>query len=410
MVKNKTIVLAVTGSIAVYKATDLASKLTQDGAKVIVVMTKAAQEFVNPMTFQRVTDQPTITDMFGRATESENWHISLAEQADIVVIAPATANTIAKLAAGIADDILGCTVLATKAPILISPAMHTNMYENTITQENINKLKARRMMFVGPAEGRLASGGWGRGRFVEIDEIRGTIHQLLGRFGDLSKVKILVSAGGTQEPLDPVRHISNRSSGKMGFAIAEAARDRGAEVALVSAPTTLVPPVGVRLIRVQTAIQMRDACILADADADVVIMAAAPADYRPKLKSPGKIKKGTETLNLELAENPDIFAELKGNSIRVGFAAESENLVKNAKEKLERKNLDLIVANDITRPGSGFDADDNRVVLIDCAGKVAKLPLLPKQEVADKILDRVAALLDAKNKAKSNISTKKKTK
>jgi phosphopantothenoylcysteine decarboxylase/phosphopantothenate--cysteine ligase len=400
MIKNKTVILGITGSIAAYKAADLASKLTQDGARVITVMTASAQEFVKPLTFKRVTNQPAITGMFDRDSGAEDWHISLAEQADVVAIAPATANIIAKLAAGIADDILTCTVLATNAPILISPAMHSNMYENQITQENINKLKSRGVTFVGPAEGRLASGGWGRGRFIETDEIRGTIHQILGRLGDLAKVKILVSAGGTQEPLDPVRHISNRSSGKMGYALAEAARDRGAEVALVSAPTALVPPVGVKLIRVQTTIQMRDACILASADADVVIMAAAPADYRPKLTSSEKIKKGeTEIWSLELSENPDILGALKGDLIRVGFAAESEHLLKNAREKRFKKNLDLIVANDITQINSGFDADSNKVILIDRDGKVTRLPLLPKLEVADKILDRVVALMNLKRRA-----------
>jgi len=400
MIKNKTVVLGITGSIAAYKAADLASKLTQDGAKVITVMTASAQEFVKPLTFKRVTGQPVVTGMFDRSSGDEDWHISLAEQADLVAIAPATANIIAKLAAGIADDSLTCTGLATRAPVLISPAMHSNMYENPATQENIGKLKSRGVIFVGPAEGRLASGGWGRGRFIETDEIRGTIHQVLGRFGDLAKVKILVSAGGTQEPLDPVRHISNRSSGKMGYAIAEAARDRGAEVALVSAPTALVPPVGVKLIRVQTAIQMRDACILASADADVVIMAAAPADYRPKTTSPEKIKKGDlDTWSLELAENPDILGALKGDLIRVGFAAESEHLLKNAREKRFKKNLDLIVANDITQPNSGFDADSNKVILIDRDGKVTRLPLLPKLEVADKILDRVVALMNLKRRA-----------
>lgn len=400
MIKDKTVVLGITGSIAAYKAADLASKLTQDGARVITVMTASAQEFVKPLTFKRVTDQPVITGMFDRDSGAEDWHISLAEQADVVAIAPATANIIAKLAAGIADDILTCTVLATRAPVLISPAMHSNMYENPATQDNISALKARGVTFVGPAEGRLASGGWGRGRFIETDDIRGTIHQILGRLGDLAKVKILVSAGGTQEPLDPVRHISNRSSGKMGYAIAEAARDRGAEVALVSAPTALVPPVGVKLIRVQTTIQMRDACILAGADADVVIMAAAPADYRAKMTSSEKIKKGdAETWSLELAENPDILGALKGDMIRVGFAAESEHLLKNAREKRFKKNLDLIVANDITQINSGFDADSNKVVLIDRDGKVTRLPLLPKLEVADKILDRVVALLNLKKRA-----------
>ena len=400
MIKNKTVILGVTGSIAVYKAADLASKLTQDGAKVIVVMTESAQEFVKPLTFKTVTNHPTVTGMFDRTADAEDWHISLADQADVVVIAPATANIIAKLASGIADDILTCTVLATKAPIVICPAMHSNMYLNKVTQENIARLEARDVSFIGPAEGRLASGGFGPGRFSDVEEIRGAIHKILGREGDLANMKILVSAGGTQEPLDPVRHISNRSSGKMGYAIAEAARDRGAAVTLVSAPVALTPPAGVKLVKVQTAIQMRDACIKAALHADAVVMAAAPADYRPKETAANKIKKGaSDTLSLELAENPDILGALKGNFIRVGFAAESENLLENAREKLSKKNLDLIVANDITMRNSGFDADTNKVVLIDREGRVTKLSLMPKLEVADKILDRVAALYAAKHKA-----------
>jgi phosphopantothenoylcysteine decarboxylase/phosphopantothenate--cysteine ligase len=393
MVRDKTIVLGVTGSIAVYKAVDLASKLTQDGARVIVVMTQSAQEFVRPLSFQRVTDQPVVIGMFGPQAEPRDWHISLAEQADLLIIAPATANIIAKLAAGIADDVLSCTALATRAPVLVAPAMHANMYENSITQENIAKLKGRGIDFVGPSVGRLASGGWGPGRLADVDEVRGLVHQVLGRGGDLAGRKLVVSAGGTQEPLDPVRHITNRSSGRMGYAIAEAARDRGAEVVLVSAPTALVPPVGVKLMNVQTAIQMRDAFVEAAVGADAIIMAAAPADYRPKETARAKIKKGAEAFSLELAENPDILREVKSKCIRVGFAAESENLVKNAKAKLHSKNLDLIVANDITASDSGFDAETNKVVLIDRDDKVKKLPLLPKSEVADRILDRVVALL-----------------
>lgn len=393
MVRDKTIVLGVTGSIAVYKAVDLASKLTQDGARVIVVMTESAQELVKPLSFQRVTEQPVVTGMFGVQAEHGSWHISLAEQADLIVIAPATANTIAKIAAGIADDVLTCTVLASRSPVLVSPAMHTTMYESSITQDNIAKLKERDIEFVGPAIGRLASGDWGPGRFAEIDEIRGAIHQILGRGGDLADRKVVVSAGGTQEPLDPVRHIANRSSGRMGYAIAEAARDRGAEVVLVSAPTALIAPVGVSVINVQTAVQMRDAVVEATANADALIMAGAPADYRPRFTSAGKIKKGSDMVSLELEENPDILNEVKGKCIRVGFAAESEDLVKNAKSKLKSKALDLIVANDITAPDSGFDAETNRVVIIDRSGNVKKLPLLTKPEVADRILDRVAALL-----------------
>ena len=406
MVRDKTIVLGVTGSIAVYKAVDLASKLTQDGARVIVVMTESAQEFVRPLSFQRVTDQPVVTGMFGPQVEQRDWHISLAEQADLLVIAPATANIIAKLAAGIADDVLTCTALATRAPVLVAPAMHANMYENRITQENIANLKERSTDFVGPSVGRLASGDWGPGRFADVDEIRGMIHQILGRGGDLAGRKLVVSAGGTQEPLDPVRHITNRSSGRMGYAIAEASRDRGAEVVLVSAPTALIPPVGVSVINVQTAVQMRDAVVEATANADALIMAGAPADYRPRFTSAGKIKKGLDTVRLELEENPDILTEVRGKCIRVGFAAESENLVKNAKAKLQTKDLDLIIANDITAPDSGFDSETNRVVIIDRAGTVKKLPLLTKSEVADRILDRVVVLLPKAKARKSKINKK----
>jgi len=400
MVQDKTIVLGVTGSIAAYKAVELASKLTQEGARVDVVMTKSAQEFVTPLTFRSITNRPVVTEMFDLASEFSIEHVALAERADIVVIAPATANIIAKLAGGIADDILCCTVLATKVPVIVAPAMNVNMYQNQITQENITRLKERGFNFVGPAYGRLASGDRGLGRLAEIDEIMGTIHQVLGRGGDLAGRRIVVSAGGTQEPIDPVRHISNRSSGKMGFALAEAARDRGATVILVSAPTALTPPVGMKVVQVQTTLQMRDAIADAARKADALLMAAAPVDYRPAAIAERKIKKGTEALTLELVGTPDILSEVRGDFIRVGFAAESENLVENAKEKLKKKKLDLIVANDITATDSGFGADTNRVVLIDRSGKVTKLPLLAKSEVAHKILDRVAELLPKRRKAK----------
>jgi len=393
MVRDKTIVLGVTGSIAAYKAVELASKLTQEGAKVDVVMTQSAQEFVTPLTFRNITQRPVVTRMFDLASEFSVEHVALAERADLVVIAPATANTIAKLAGGIADDMLCCTVLATKAPVIVAPAMNVNMYENQVTQENIARLQGRGFTFVGPTYGRLASGAWGLGRLAEIDDILGAIRQALGRGGDLAGRRIVVSAGGTQEPIDPVRHISNRSSGKMGYALAEAARDRGAGVVLVSGPTTLNPPVGVEVVRVQTTIQMRDAIADAAGKADALLMAAAPADYRPAAIAETKIKKGREKLTIELVENPDIISEVKGDFIRVGFAAESENLVDNAKEKLKRKNLDLIVANDITAADSGFAVDTNRVVIIDRSGKVESLPLLSKSEVAHRVLDRVAELL-----------------
>ena len=396
MVRDKTIVLGITGSVAAYKAVELASKLTQDGARVDVVMTGSAQEFVAPLTFRSVTQRPVVTEMFDLESEFSIEHVSLAERAELVVVAPATANIIAKLAAGIADDILGCTLLATRAPVIVAPAMNVNMYENQATQENIARLKERGYKFVGPATGRLASGAWGLGRFAEIDEILGAIHQVLGRDGDLAGRRIVVSAGGTQEPIDPVRHIGNRSSGRMGYALAEAARDRGAEVVLVSALTALTPPGGVAVVQVQTTLQMRDAVGSAVRQSDALIMAAAPVDYRSASISERKIKRGMESLTLELVENPDILSEVKGKKgdfIRVGFAAESENLVKNATEKLKRKKLDLIVANDITATDSGFGADTNRVVLIHRSGNVESLPLLAKSEVAHKILDRIVELL-----------------
>ena len=393
MVQDKTIVLGVTGSIAAYKAVEIASKLTQEGARVNVVMSKAAQEFVTPLTFRSITLRPVVTEMFDLASEFSIEHVALAEQADLVVIAPATANIIAKLAGGIADDMLTCTVLATEAPVIVAPAMNVNMYQNQVAQENIAKLKARGFTFVGPAYGRLASGAWGFGRLAEIGEILGTIRQVLGRGGDLAGRHIVISAGGTQEPIDPVRHIGNRSSGKMGYALAEAARDRGAEVVLVSAPSTLAPPVGVEVVQVQTTLQMRDAIIDAATEADALLMAAAPADYGPATTAESKLKKEVETLTIELVRTPDILSEVKGDFIRVGFAAESENLIENATEKLKRKNLDLIVANDITATDSGFGADTNRVILIDRSGNVESLPLLPKLEVAHKVLDKVVELL-----------------
>ncbi|MBA7599404.1 Coenzyme A biosynthesis bifunctional protein CoaBC [subsurface metagenome] len=393
MVRDKNIVLGVTGSIAVYKAVEVASKLTQEGAKVDVVMTKAAQEFVTPLTFRAITNRPVATEMFDPVSEFSIEHVTLAARADLVVIAPATANVIAKLAGGIADDMLGCTVLATKAPIIVAPAMDANMYQNQITQQNIARLKERGFTFVGPGYGRLATGEIGLGRLADIEEILGTIRQVLGRRGDLAKRRIVVSAGGTQEPMDPVRHISNRSSGKMGYAIAEAARDRGASVVLVSGPTALHPPVGVEVIQVQTAVQMRDAIVDAAKQADALLMAAAVSDYRPAAAAKSKIKKERETLSIELVRNPDILSEVRGDFVRVGFAAESENVVENAKVKLKGKNLDLIVANDITATDSGFGVDTNRVLIVDRQGKVKRLPLLSKLEVAHKVLDRVVELL-----------------
>ena len=393
MLSNKTIVLGVTGSIAAYKAVDIASQLTQAGARVNVIMTKEATEFITPLTFRAITGRPIVTDMFDVASEFNVAHIALARAADVVVIAPATANIIAKLATGIADDMLCCTVLATRAPVVIAPAMNDNMYANPATQENLSKLKERGSIIVGPILGRLASGKEGQGRFANTEEIAGVISQVLGREEDLANKHIVVTAGGTQEPIDPVRCITNRSSGKMGYALAKAARDRGAKVTLISAPTSLAKPIGMEMLAINTAQEMYQAVENMISQADALIMAAAVADYRPLSMAKGKIKKGEAGLTLELELTPDILGSVRGNFIKVGFAAESSNLVENAKQKLKQKGLSLIVANDITVADSGFGSDNNRVTIIDKEGKVDSLPLLPKREVADKILDTVAKLL-----------------
>ena len=393
MLKNKTIVLGVSGGIAAYKAADLASKLTQAGAKVEVVMTRAAMEFVTPLTFRALTNRPVATGMFDPVSEWSIEHVSLAEGTNIVVVAPATADLIAKLACGIADELILATILATKAPVLIAPAMDVNMYENAATQENIAKLKKRGYNFVEPGYGRMASGKIGRGRLADNENIIGAVAKILGQSGDLAGKKFVVTAGGTQEPIDPVRYISNRSSGKMGYAVAEAARDRGAEVKLITSSHMLADPAGVDIVHVDTAAEMKDAVEKAVKKADALIMAAAVADYRPKEIARQKIKKTDGVLTLELVKTPDILGEIKGDFLRVGFAAESQNLVENARQKLNQKQLDLIVANDITDPSSGFMVDTNQVTIIGKEGKAEKLPLLTKREVAEEILNRIVKII-----------------
>ncbi len=393
MLTDKTIVLGITGSIAAYKAADIASRLTKEGAKVEVVMTEAASWFIAPLALSSITGRGVVTDMFEPDSQSTIEHVALGEAADLVVIAPATASLIAKLAVGIADEMPALVVLATKAPIILAPAMHANMYENSITQENLAKLKARGFVVVDPEYGHLASGGVGRGRLADTDKIIGTIKQVLGRRSDLAGKKLVVTAGGTQEPIDPVRHISNPSSGKMGYAIAEAARDRGADVKLISAPTSLPAPAGIKVISVKTTLEMQKAVAKAVTKADALIMAAAVTDYQPRTTAKDKIKKGMAGLELELVRTPDILAEVKGDFVKVGFAAESNDIVANAKKKLAGKKLDMIVANDITAADSGFGVDTNRVIIIDKKGKVEKLPLMSKREVADKILDGVVGLV-----------------
>ena len=395
MLTNKTVVLGITGSIAAYKAADIASKLTQAGAKVEVVMTEPATRFITPLTLRSITGRAVVADMFDLASQHSIEHIALGAAADVVVIAPATASLIAKMAVGIADDMVSLTVLATRAPVIVAPAMDVDMFANPITQENLAKLKARGFIIVDPAYGRLASGKVGWGRLADVAKIMAAIERVLGGSDDLAGKRLVVTAGGTREPIDPVRYIGNPSSGKMGYALAEAARDRGAKVTLITA-ASLPQPEGMAVVPVDTAAQMQQAVAKAVAEADALLMAAAVADYQPKTTAKSKIKKDSPGLTLELVRTPDIITEVKGNFIRVGFAAESEDLVANAKKKLAKKNLDLIVANDITDKDSGFGVDTNKVTIISRDGKVETLPLLTKREVADRILDRVVGLLGKK--------------
>ncbi len=395
MLKGKTIVLGITGSIAAYKAADIASKLIQAGAKVEVIMTESAQKFIAPLTLRALTGRQPITSMWDDTGEFSIEHVSLAEAADVVLIAPATANTIAKLACGLADDILSSTVLAAKAPVIIAPAMNYNMYEAAVTQANIEKLKARGCIFVEPETGHLACGTEGKGRLAATESILSMLNMVLGRSDALSGKTIIITAGGTREPLDPVRYIGNRSSGKMGYALAAAAMNRGASVKLIStveSSTGILPVPGVEVIRVETAAEMLAAVKEAVKDADALIMSAAVADFRPATVAVDKIKKDSATLDLKLERTPDILAEVKGDFIRVGFAAETADLIENAKKKLAAKNLDLIVANDVTAEGSGFGADTNKVTLLFMDGRVEDLPLMSKTEVAERIMDTIRSL------------------
>lgn len=320
----------------------------------------------------------------------------MAEIADAIVIAPATANIIAKIANGMADDMLTTTVLACRSPVIIVPAMHTQMYQNPITQENEAKLKGRGFYVIPPESGRLASGGYGPGRFPETKDIIGHISKALGKNGKLAGKRITVTAGGNQEPIDPVRVITNRSSGKMGYALAEAARDRGAHVTLITSPTALSKPAGIEVMPADTAIQMKEAVEKAVRQADVLIMAAAVADYRVKDIAENKIKRDHGDLTLALVNTPDILSQVNGDFLKIGFAAESQNLVENARQKLDKKNLDLIIANDITEENSGFGSDTNKVTMLDRAGGIESLPVLSKRDVAERIMDKVVLLLGQK--------------
>ena len=398
---SKHLLLGVTGSIAAYKAADLASKLTQEGAQVDVILTSAAEKFVTPLTFQSVTGRKAFTEADLWGGEAHVLHVGLGHSADLLVIAPCTANTMAKLAHGIADNLLTITALAARCPLLIAPAMDVGMFSHLATQENLKILVARGAWIAGPAEGRMASGLSGKGRMVEPAELLGHIRLVLGKNDKLAGRKVVVTAGGTQEPLDPVRLLTNRSSGKQGYALAQAAIDAGAQVTLVSAPTSLIPPVGSRLVEVRTAQEMLEAVLAESASVEALLMAAAPADFRPKTVAGDKLKKRDGIPHIELEVAPDILETVAGLGSRkprvvVGFAAESRDLLENAAAKLASKKLDMIAANDITAADAGFGADANRVTLIYADGRKEALPLMSKTEVAETIVARLAALLENK--------------
>ncbi len=392
MLKGKTVVLGVCGGIAAYKAVEVVSRLVKCGAAVHVIMTAAAAQFVTPLTFREISGQPVYTTMW---EEPKLWnveHIALARRADLFVIAPATANMIGKIANGIADDFLSTTVMATTAPVLIVPAMNTEMYLSAATQTNLKILADRGFHLMKPESGPLACGTAGIGRLPEPAAIVGQVAAHFAIAKSLQGVRLLVTAGGTREAIDPVRYIGNRSSGKMGYAIAAVAAERGAEVTLISGPVALAAPSGVTRISVESALEMRDAVLAAFPTVDIVIKAAAVADYRPEVVADQKIKKQSASMTIDLIKNPDILAELgssKSGQFLVGFAAETQELAKNATEKLCRKNLDMLVANDVTQAGAGFESETNIVKVFYQDGFSEQLPQMSKRELAAVLLDRV---------------------
>jgi phosphopantothenoylcysteine decarboxylase / phosphopantothenate---cysteine ligase len=398
---GKRILLGVTGSIAAFKAADLASKLTQTGAQVDVILTRGAEKFITSLTFQSLTGRRAYTDADLWGSEAHILHVGLAHAADLLIVAPCTADTLAKLAYGFSDNLLTVTALAAECPILIAPAMDAGMFEAATTQENVARLTSRGVTIAGPVEGHLASGLSGKGRMIEPSEILGHIHVILARNGRLAGRKVIVTAGGTQEPLDPVRVLTNRSSGKQGYALAQAALDLGADVVLISAPTSLTPPVGARVVTISTADQMLNAVLNESPGADALVMAAAAADFRPKEVAEDKLKKQDGIPHVELEAVPDILkavSSLGSSKMRprvvVGFAAESRDLLENAGEKLKSKGLDFIAANDITADDAGFGTETNRITLLFPDGSQEPLPLMSKTEVAQIIIERVTALLE----------------
>ena len=394
--KKPCVVLGVTGGIAVYKACELLRLLQKRGIDVFVVMTQNACRFVAPLTFETLSGHPVAVDTFDRPQTWEVEHIALAKRADLFLIAPATANIMGKMACGIADDMLSTTVMATRAPVLVAPAMNTGRWENAAVQQNVKTLRARGVEIVAPVSGHLACGDNGAGKLEDVAVIAERACELLFAKKDMEGLRVMVTAGPSREALDPVRYISNRSSGKMGYAIAQAAQKRGAEVTLLSGPVAIEAPQGVKLVPFTTTQELLDRASELAQEQDLLIQAAAPADYRAKEVAPQKIKKqGGEPMTFTLVENPDVAATLgkakRSGQVFVGFAAETNDVLAHARDKLARKNLDMIVANDVTRPGAGFDVDTNIVTLITKDGQEA-LPMMSKAEVAQRILDRALAL------------------
>ena len=403
MLKGKRVVLGVTGGIAAYKAAEFVRLLVKAEADVHVVMSENAQKFILPLTFQTLSGNPVVTDPFTLLEDAEIGHIALADLAELVVILPATANIIGKIAHGIADDFLSTMVMATKAPVLFVPSMNVNMWENKALQKNIQTLLEMGYHLLEPGEGELACHWYGKGRLPELNEVVEKMKDILST-KDLKGEQVLITGGPTQEPIDPVRFITNRSSGKMGYALAKIARRRGAEVILITGPTSLpLPRKDFKFLPVRSAEEMRKAVLNSLEGSSVVIKAAAVSDYRPKVISEKKIKKGESDTTLALERTKDILEELgkkKGNRILIGFAAETEDLIANAKKKLKEKNLDFIVVNDVTRPGAGFSSDTNQVKIIYPSGQVKDLPLMTKEEVSQLILDEVVGLLKRRKKQK----------
>jgi len=400
LLNGRRILLGVTGSIAAFKAADLASKLTQAGADVDCVLTASAERFVGALTFRALTGRRAYVDADLWSDEGHILHVGLGQSAELIVIAPATADTLAKLVHGRADTLLAITALAATCPTIVAPAMDAGMFEHPATQANIAALREREVTIVGPIEGRMASGLSGLGRMTEPEEIIGSIRLILGKGGPLAEHNIVVTAGGTQEPLDPVRVLANRSSGKQGFALAQAALDRGAEVTLISAPSHEITPIGAARIEVQTADEMSSAVLAAVEDSDALIMAAAVADFRPQTVSEKKIKRAGGVPEVKLEPTDDILAHVSDQRplVVVGFAAESDDLIQNATGKLKNKQLDLIVANDITAGDAGFGVETNRVTLIGAEGDSEQLPLMAKSKVAEAVMDRIENLLGEKSK------------